>query len=172
MRKSVLNKTSRFCFALFALVAIVAGSLISGCGTGTASGGNNNNGNNTGGPPAGQNPTLAFVIGRIIDNTFTGAGVANATVTVNGTAITARTDSSGNFTLANVPLTATQFKVSSPDPLAYYNFATYNGLQYDTIVCNLPLPTLVQGANNLPGNVRMFVAGNNPPPPPPVGGCP
>jgi len=96
-----------------------------------------------------------------------------ATIAVVGTTITAHTATDGSFTLPNVPLTATQFTVTSPDAFAYFNFAQYTNKQYDTIACKLPLPTpLKAGANTLPDNVHLYIGGANPPPPPPIGGCP
>lgn len=176
MRKTVLWKSPHVRVSLSALLALLAVFAFSGCGGGGGGGGNNNNngGNNGGGnnPPPGQNATLAFITGRVVDTSSTPKGVPNATVTVVGTNISAKTASDGSFTLANVPLTATQFTVISPDTFQWYNFASYNAKQYDTINCRLPLPNLQAGQNILSGTVVLYSAGNNPPPPPPVNGCP
>ena len=87
-----------------------------------------------------------------------GKPVPNATVSVVGTNISAKTATDGSFTLANVPLTATQFTVLSPDTVQWYNFASFNNKQYDTIDCKLPLPNLQAGANILPGTVVLTSA--------------
>ena len=158
---------------LLALLAVLALAGCGGGGGGSNSGSNNGNGNGNGNtPPPGQSATLAFVNGKVVDTSSTPKGVPNATVSVVGTNVSAKTATDGSFTLANVPLNATQFNVTSPDPIQWYNFATYNTKQYDTINCPLPLPTLQAGANNLPATIVLSSAGNNPPPPPPVNGCP
>ena len=172
MRNSVLRRSPFARISVFALVALSLSVALVGCGGGSGtspvvppvSGGN--------GPPAGQNPTLAFVNGRVVDNSSSATGVPNATVTVIGTTITAKTATDGSFTLPNVPIASTQFSVTSPDPSTWYNNAVYLGKQYDTINCTLPLPAnLVTGRNDLPANIVLSLGGANPPPPPQPGGC-
>ncbi|MBD5654864.1 MAG: carboxypeptidase regulatory-like domain-containing protein [Candidatus Eremiobacteraeota bacterium] len=70
----------RFAF----LVALVA-TCLTGCGTGI--------------PPAGN---YATVFGRVTD-AASGAGIADATVSINGGVLTATTDSGGNFRITTVP---------------------------------------------------------------------
>ncbi len=60
-------------------------------------------------PPAGN---YATVSGRVSDAT-SGAGVANATVTVN-IVLAATTDASGNFRIVNVPTGPWDYKVTAP----------------------------------------------------------
>jgi hypothetical protein len=122
-------------------------------------------------PPG--NPALATIKGYVFD---TGGGRVNgAGVTVlvpGGANIVTTTDCSGAFTATNVPLNATGFKVASPDPVAYYNYANYNGKFYDLVNCTLPLPALSAGMNAPFTDVVMYLGGPNPPPQPPAGGCP
>jgi hypothetical protein len=157
---------------------------LAGCGGGGSSSGNSGNsgstGNNsgsTGNNTGGSTPTLATVNGFVLDNTPSHNPVQGALVTVivsGGTNRTATTAADGSFVVTNVALTATSFKVASPNPVAYYNYADYgpNGSLYDLNACTLPLPTLVAGANTLSSDIYMFLGGTNPPPPPPTGGCP
>lgn len=176
MRKTLLWQLPQVRIPLMLLLALLFALTFAGCGGGGGSSSNNNgNGgnNNGGGTPPNQNPTLAFISGRVVDNSSQQNGVANATVSVVGTNISARTASDGSFTLPNVPLNATQFTVTSPDTFVYYNFAQYTGKQYDTVACKLPLPTpLKAGANALNGTIQLFLGGQNPPPPPLINGCP
>ena len=60
-------------------------------------------------PPAGN---YATVSGRVTD-AATGAGIANATVTVN-VVLAATTDSSGNFRIVNVPTGLWDYNVTAP----------------------------------------------------------
>ena len=163
-----------------ALLALMAIMVMVGCGGG---GGGGNNGGSTNGtttnggsPPPGQNPTLPFLSGRVVDNSNPIQGVVGATVTLFGTGVpdltTRVTSSDGTFTIANVDPRYNAFAVISPDTSRWYNFALYGSKQYDTLNCRMPLPVLVAGSNSLATNVVLFSAGNNPPPPPPINGCP
>lgn len=171
MRNSMSRISPNARISLMAIMGLIMALAIAGCGGG--GGGapiiNPPPGNN---PPPGQNPTLAFISGLVVDNSFPPKAVSNALVSVLGTGITARTASNGTFTLPNVPLSATQFSVASPDPNLYYNIAKYNSKQYDTILCPMPLPTLTAGANTLPGGAVALYAGGFNPPPAPIIGCP
>ncbi|MDQ2858456.1 MAG: carboxypeptidase-like regulatory domain-containing protein [Candidatus Eremiobacteraeota bacterium] len=82
--------------ALRRSVFIVLGAaLLAGCGQGI--------------PPAGNYATLS---GRVTDAT-TGAAVAGALVSVNGSALTATTDDQGAFTVAPVPTGDWDYTVSA-----------------------------------------------------------
>lgn len=171
MRNSVLRQSPFARISICALVGLSLAFSIAGCGGGGGSP-PPNDGNNNNTPPPGQSPTLAFINGRVVDNSSAAAGVANATVKVVGTNIIAQTATNGTFTLPNVPLASTQFTVTSPDPNLYYNYASYLSKNYDTINCTLPLPAnLTAGRNDLPGNIAMSLGGVNPPPPPNPAGC-
>ena len=173
MRNSVLRQSPFARITICALVGLSLAFSIAGCGGGGGSPSLNDGNNNNNNPPPGQSPTLAFINGRVVDNSSAAAGVANATVKVVGTNIIAQTATNGTFTLPNVPLASTQFTVTSPDPNSYYNYAAYLSKQYDTINCTLPLPSsLTTGRNDLPGNIVMSLGGVNPPPPPNPAGCP
>ena len=122
-------------------------------------------------PPG--SPSLATITGSVIDTS--GKPVNNAGVTIivpGGTKTTTTTDCNGKFVVTNVPLTAKSFMVSSPNVVAYYNYANYNGHLYDLVDCSLPLPALVAGANAPFTQIQMYLGGANPPPPPPASGCP
>ncbi|HLJ55078.1 MAG TPA: carboxypeptidase-like regulatory domain-containing protein [Chthonomonadaceae bacterium] len=166
--------------SLSALIAVLAIALIVGCGGGGGNSNNNNNGNNgsngsnNGGLPPGQNPGLPFITGKVVGSANTAIGVPGATVTIHGAGLADRsvqTAADGSFTFINVARGYTSFSVASPDPVAFYNFANFNGKNYDTVNCTLPLPGLAVGANNV-GTVILSSGGNNPPPPPPISGCP
>ncbi len=145
--KSFLNSPHLQLFAL--LCALIAPVLVvAGCGGGGGGGGNGHPSGCTGVTTPPGNPALATITGTVIDtanNPVTNAGV---TVIVPGGAnLTKTTDCTGKFVITNVPLTATSFMVSSPNVVAYYNYANYNGHLYDLVDCSLPLPKLVAGAN-------------------------
>jgi len=166
------NRNYTRLYLALSLMAALTLSL-SGCGGGGGGGG--------GGTPSGcvgkvtppGSPLLATITGIIYD---TGHNVVNnASISVNvpgGTSISATTDCTGKFVVTNVPLSATTFTVASPDPVAYYNYANYNGKLYDLIACTLPLPKLNAGANSPFTEIDLYVGGTSPPPPPPAGGCP
>ncbi len=186
MRTTVLWQSPHVRASLSALLALIAIAIVAGCGGGGGGGGNgggnvgnngaNNGGNTNGNPPAGQDPTLPFLTGKVVDNSSQAQGVVGATITLFGTGVankTARVSSAdGSFTIANVSAKYTAFSVVSPDTSKWYNYALYISKQYDTLNCRLPLPALAAGNNNLATPVVLFSAGNNPPPPPPLNGCP
>ncbi len=158
---------------------IVLGALMSlalslaGCGGGGGGGGSNNGGNNGNNPPG--NTALATITGLIRDTSPSHNPVPGATVTVfepGGLTRTATSNAAGTFVVTNVDLASTTFKVASPDPTAYYNYANYHGNLYDLVACTLTLPVLVAGANSPFTDIELYVGGSNPPPPPPVNGCP
>ena len=165
MRKSVLRQSPFVRVSLGALVAISLAFVVAGCGGGGGGSDPNNNNNNNNG----QNPTLAFVNGKVTDSTTAHAGVPNATVSVVGTTITAKTATDGSFTLPNVPLNSTQVTVASPDTFVYVNTALFSGKIYDLVLCPIPLPALSAGSNTLVSTISLF-PGSQPPPPPT--GCP
>lgn len=181
MRNRVLFNSPRVQLPLVLSMMIVLILSLAGCGGGGGGGtssGNGNTGGNTGGTgnnTGGQtNPNLATISGFVKDNTPSHNPVQGALVTVivpGGTNRTATTAADGSFTVTNVALNATTFKVASPNPVAYYNYANFNGNLYDLNACTLPLPVLKAGANTLT-EIDMYLGGTNPPPPPPVGGCP
>jgi len=185
MRKTVLWQSPHVRVSLSALLALAAIFVLAGCGGGggggtnnggTNNGGNTNGGNNGSNPPPGQNPTLPFLSGRVVDTTSPAKGVVGATITLFGSGVpdlmVKVTSSDGVFTIANVDPRYSAFAVLSPDTSQWYNYALYLSKQYDTLNCRLPLPTLQAGNNALPTNVVLYSAGNNPPPPPPINGCP
>jgi hypothetical protein len=180
MRKTVLWQSPHVRVSLSALLALLAILVVAGCGGGGGGGNNgtaNNGGTTNGGtPPTGQNPTLPFLSGKIVDTSSPPVGVVGAAITLFGTGVpninTHVTSSDGSFTIANVDPRYTTFAVISPDVTRFFNFALFGGKQYDTINCRLPLPVLKAGSNTLPTTVNLFSAGNNPPPPPPINGCP
>lgn len=71
--------------ARFAFAVALTAAFLTGCGTGV--------------PPAGN---YATVFGRVTDAT-TGAGIANATVSLDGGVLSAPTDSGGNYRITTVP---------------------------------------------------------------------
>ena len=177
MRKTVLWQSLHVRASLLALLALAAIILIVGCGGGGGGGvvgGSVNGSNNNGGLPPGQDASLPYISGKVVESANTLNGVAGAVITLHGAGvsdISAVADANGAFRLLNVPNTYTTFSVMSPDPVKWYNFANYNGKNYDTVLCRLPLPGLAPGNNNA-GSVVLSSGGTNPPPPPPVGGCP
>ncbi len=171
IKRSMLPRVTSTALVLSLMTALTLS--LSGCGGG---GGGSNNNNNNGCIPAVVTPgslALATITGVVDDSSGNPVNGALVTVLVSGgTNVTARTDCSGTFVATNVPLTATGFQVASPNPVAYYNYATYKGSLYDLSACTLPLPTLVAGTKNAPyTKIFMYLGGTNPPPPPPSG-CP
>jgi len=169
MRKTVLWQSPHVRASLSALLALMAMVIIAGCGGGGGSSNNNNGGNNNGGG------TIIGVTGKVVGSANTAMGVPGARIVLHGAGVTdisATTDAHGAFVITNVPNTYTSFSVASPDPVQWYNFANYNGKNYDTVNCTLPLPGIAANANNNIGTIVLSSGGNNPPPPPPVGGCP
>ncbi len=168
--------------SLSALIALLAIGLIVGCGGGGGNGNNGNGGNvggtnnGGGGGPAGQDPNLPYVSGRIGDTSSPSQGVVGATVVLSGPGVpdltTRVTNTDGTFVIANVSTAYTTISVMSPDTSKWYNYALYASKQYDTINCRLPLPALSIGNNNLSTSILLFSATNNPPPPPLTTGCP
>lgn len=176
MRKTVLWQSPHVRASVSALIAFAAILIVVGCGGGGGGpvGSNVNGNNNNGGAPPGQDPTLPFLRGKVVESANTTNGVAGATVTLHSPGrsdISVTTAVDGSFVIANVPNSYNTFTVTSPDPVKWYNFANYGGKNYDTVNCRLPLPGLAVGSNNT-GTVVLSSGGNNPPPPPPVGGCP
>jgi hypothetical protein len=173
MRNSDLRKAPRARTSLFLLSALLAGSLLSGCG-----GGGGSSSGSGGTPGTIGNASLATLSGRVVDTA--GNPVPGATVLVVGTSAAASTASDGSFTITNVPLTATKLSLSSPNTSSWYNYGTYNGHYYQfgsaTGACDITLPTLVassQATTQLVTSVALYPASNGSPPPPPlVGGCP
>lgn len=122
-------------------------------------------------PPG--NPALATITGSVFDTAGNPVDHAGVTVIVpGGTNLSTTTDCTGKFVVTNVALTATSFMVSSPNVVAYFNYANYHGHLYDLVNCSLPLPKLVAGSNAPYTQIQMYLGGENPPPPPPSGGCP
>src|SRR5689334_14401088 len=106
MRKTLLWQFPHIRISLLLVMALLFALAVAGCGGGGGGGGSNNGGNNNGGNNNGgngQNPTLAFITGRVVDTSSQANGVANATISVVGTNITAHTATDGTFTLPNVP---------------------------------------------------------------------
>lgn len=183
MRKRSLWNSPRISLSL--MLVLLVSLVIAGCGGGggSSSGGSNSGGgNNSGG--GGVTPNTSIVSGRVVDNVGTGNGVNGAKVTIVGTSLSTTTASDGSFQIRNVPLTAKQFVVTTPDVAVYPNIITYLGNYYNTDPgraggqCLLPLPTLANGQTvTLPGNVLMYnIAassnnGGSAPPPPPPSGC-
>src|ERR1041385_8012038 len=132
MRNRVLSNSPRVRFSLALLGMLLTALAFAGCGGGGGGSNNNNNNNNRNG--------LATVVGRVLDNSSSHAPVPGAIVTIVGTNRSAIAKADGTFTITNVPLTATQFAVASPDTSAYFNYVQYQSKQYDTILCKLPLP--------------------------------
>ncbi len=172
MSNQMLRKPPIQRFSLF-LSAAVLTALLTGCGGG---GGGSSSGTIT--PPAIGNSQLAVVTGRVVDTS--GNPVSGAGILVMGTTLQGSTASDGTFTITNVPLTATQIEVASPNTTQYYNYGTYNGQLYqfgtNTSACPIMLPKLVPAATAttvLPSNIALYPSGNGAPPPPPlIGGCP
>lgn len=157
----------------FGMLLLITMSL-SGCGGGGGGGGNNNPGGCIGKITPPGNPALATISGFVYDNVHHNP-VNNANVTAvvpGGVNQAATTDCNGKFVITNVPLTTTTFTVASPDPVAYYNYANYNGKLYDLVLCKLPLPVLSAGANAPFTEVDMYLGGPSNFPPSPPGGCP
>ncbi len=175
MRNSDLRKAPRARTSLFLLSALLAGSLLSGCGGGGSSSSSTGGGSN---PGTIGNSSLATLTGRVVDTA--GNPVPGATVVVVGTSAAASTASDGSFTITNVPLTATKLSLTSPNTANWYNYGTYNGHYYQfgttTGSCDITLPSLVassQAVTPLVSNIALYPASNGSPPPPPlVGGCP
>jgi hypothetical protein len=142
---------------------------LAGCGGGSSSSNNNNTGNGSATTAPG-NSSLATITGMVVDTSTSHNPVAGAVVTVTGTTLTAKSDATGKFVIANVPLTATSISVAGPSTFYYYNDAIYNGQFYDLTACTLPLPKLVAGANAPFTEIEMFSAGTTPPTG--TGGCP
>jgi len=171
--RALLNSRYTQLSIVLCLVMTLAFAIVACGGGGGSSSGGGNVGGNTGGNGGGTpNAQLATVTGQINDTSPSQNPVAGATVTVPGTSRTATTNAAGTFVLTNVPLTATSIKVAAPAGGAYYNYAIYNGAEYDLTSCVLSIPKLVAGANAPYSAINMYIGGNNPPPPPPVGGCP
>lgn len=90
------------------LLAVMAASLLAGCGGGggssTSSTGNGNSGSNGGNGSTGSNSqtSTASIVGVLQDKS-TGTLLPGRTVTVQGTSLTGVTDSNGAFSIANVP---------------------------------------------------------------------
>ena len=173
MRNRVFLNSPRI--QLSSVLGVMAAISVSlaGCGGGGGSSSSNNSGSGGKTPP--ENTTLATITGTVKDTSPSHNPVVGASVTIvvpNGINVITTTNSKGVFVATNVALTATTFKVSSPDPVAYYNYANYDGSLYDLQACTLPLPKLLAGANAPYTEVDMYLGGSNPPPPPPVGGCP
>ena len=161
-------KTRLFsCLTLLGLVNLALAGF-AGCGGGSGSS-NNNGGNNNGNN--GNNGTNVSLSGTVKDNSSSNAPVVGATVSIVNTSLTTTTDSSGHFSFANVPKTATAFKVSNPNASTYFSYANYGSKLYDLILCNFPLPVLHTGTNTI-GEVDLLIGGSSPPPPPLTGGCP
>lgn len=154
---------------VFGLVMALA---LSAAGCGGGGGGSNNGGGGGGGNTPPPNSSLATISGFVRDTSPSHNPVQGAVITITGTSRSATTNAAGSFTVTDVPLTAVSFKVASPNAVAYYNYANYNGKLYDLVACVLKLPALVAGANAPFTDVDMYIGGANPPPPPPVGGCP
>ena len=124
-----------------------------------------------GGPINPTLPTNVSITGMVKDNTATHNPVVNALVTIVGTGLSTRTDASGNFSFAAVPIAATQFKVSNPDPVNYNSYANFGGKVYDVILCSFPLGPLHAGTNAI-AEVDLYNGGASPPPPPQSSTCP
>lgn len=175
MSKIVLRPISHVRLSLTILLGLLIGLALAGCG----GGGGGNPGSN---PITGiiNDPNKAAVIGVVTDTTAAATPVANATVTIVGyPTLTTNTLANGTFTIQHVPPAATQFRVTAPSSGAYFNFAVYNGVEYDETSgpqCPLPLPTLAAGQTfSLPHTIQLFPAGQNPPPIPSTNGtgaCP
>ena len=170
MRNSSLlgSPHTQVCMLLCALtaLALLSSGCVGGGGGGTTTG---CVGRTT--PPG--NPSLATITGKVVDTSGNAVNGAGVTVVVpSGTNLSTTTDCTGKFVVTNVPLTATSLMVSSPNPVAYYNYANYDGNLYDLIDCSLPLPKLEAGANAPFTQIDMYLGGTNPPPPPPSNGCP
>lgn len=145
------------CLTLIGLMALA----LAGCGGGGGGGG----------PVIPPPPTNVSITGKVKDTTVTHNPVVNALVTIVGTGLSTRTDASGNFSFASVPIGATLFKVSNPDPVNYFSYANFGGKLYDVILCSFPLGALHAGTNAI-AEVDLYNGGSSPPPPPPTGGCP
>ena len=148
------------CLTLVGLMALA----LAGCGGGSGGG----PGPGPVIPPGGSNVSIS---GTVKDTSAAHSPVVNALVGIVGTTLSTRTDSSGSFSFASVPSTATRFTVSNPDPTTYFSYANFNGKLYDVIKCNFPLPTLHAGSNPVV-EVDLYQGGSSPSPPPPTGGCP
>jgi hypothetical protein len=180
MRKSVLWQSPHVRASLSALLALVAIAVMAGCGGGgggsSSTNGTTTNGGGNNGTIIGQNPTLPFVSGKVVDSGNPAQGVPGASITLFGAGVpdlhSTVTSADGSFAIANVDKRYTSFSVVSPDTSKWYNYALFNGKQYDTLNCRLPLPTLAAGNNTLATPIVLSLAGNNPPPPPPLNGCP
>jgi len=160
-----------------ALCAMAAATVlfVIGCGGGGGGGNNGNSSSNgcVGTKVAAGSPLLATITGVVKDTANNAVDGASVIIVVpGGTNITTKTDCTGTFVATNVPLTATTFQVGSPNPVAYYNYANYNGSLYDLVACTLPLPKLYAGSNAPYSLIQMYLGGTNPPPPPPASGCP
>ncbi len=149
------------CLMLLGLIPLA----FAGCGGGGGNGSSNNGGNNNGGT------TNVSITGVVKDTSTNNAPVVNALVSIVNTNLSTHTDSTGHYSFASVPITATAFTVGNPNPANYFSYANFNGKLYDIIACTFPLPTLHTGTNTV-AEVDLYIGGNNPPPPPPTGGCP
>jgi hypothetical protein len=113
---------------------------------------------------------LATLTGTVVDS-YSAAPISGAVVSIPNTTLTATTNSSGAFSLINVPLNATQIVVTSPNIDLYLNYAEFAGgaASYDQNNghCPLPLPKLSAGTNPL-GTIDLLDHASPPPPP----GCP
>ena len=165
------------------LMALATALVLAGCGGGGGGGGST--GGTNGPPPIGtpgsSGNRLAAIAGKVVDNAGTGNPVAGAVVSIVGSTAAATTDSNGNFTVSNVPPTATLFTVTSPNTVTYPNLVSYLNNTYNTDPsraggqCQLPLPALQATVKTgLPANIQMFNnsaanSGSTTPPPPPTG---
>lgn len=127
--------------ALFcALLSILSLSLLAGCGGG-GGGGGGAQGNGGGG-----NPQQSTVTGTLTSQ-VTGQPLYQVTVSVQGTALSAVTDSNGNFSIANVP--------TGQQTLAFAVGGNQEATAAETIA----------GANDNLGTITLNMEGNPPPPP-------
>lgn len=152
---------------------------LSGCGGG--GGGGSTTTTNPGGGSGGtttNSSTLAVISGKAVDTS--GLPVSGASVVIVGTGLGATTATDGTFVVNNVPLSATQLQISSPDTTKYYNYGTYNSQYYQfgtgSGACSIALPKLTAASvatTVLATNIVLYDAGaTNPPPPPLTNGCP
>ena len=164
--------------ALFALALFVAFA-VAGCGGGGGgNSGSNGNGNGNGGGVS--NANLATVSGRVISSNDN-LPVPNVTVTIPG-ATPVQTGANGQFTVINVPLTATGLTISyATTGTGYTSTVVYvvSGVAtttYDATDTTKPLPLFASGAaltkgqsltlNDIKISGSKAVNSNNPPGPP------
>lgn len=150
------------------VVSALAVALLAGCGGG---GGGSSSGNNT------PTPTTDTILTGKVISSKDGSGVANVQVSFGVPAITAVTNSSGEFSLNLGSKTALEalptppyvFQVDTSGAGSDYPTdwpVTYNNTSYSQSEITVPNTILSGAEKNLGTIIVMYKDENNPPPPP------